>query len=448
MTTRVTELAILFFSVAKWFLLATIVGLLVGLSSTVLLIVLQSGITFAQSFPYAFLLLPVSLALSGVMTARFAFRARGYGMEQVIRAIHQEGGKIHPRVIPVKFLATVVTITSGGSAGNIGPCAQIGGALCSMFGQFIRLEDVDRVRLVVCGISAGFAAVFGTPVAGALFAIEALWVGRFSYGALFPSLVSAFVGHQVAANLGVAYLSPVFPAVPSLNVPLLLTVGLAGVTFGLAAFAFVEIMGLGKRVALLTKTSSMLTGVIGGFILIGVTFLFSDDYLGLGWTTVAQALKGDDFPWYAFAVKLVTTSVTLNFGGSGGILFPLCFYGAALGSTLAQGLGVDPATLAALGFVSVLAGATNTPIASLVLAIELFGPTIAPYAAVTCAMSYLLTGHRSVIPTQLLHESKSPSFELASQQEIERVTLAIKSRRTTLTKMFFGKRSSSESSDK
>ena len=99
----------------------------------------------------------------------------------------------------------------------------------------------------------------GTPVAGALFAIEALWVGRFSYGALFPSLVSAFVGHQVAANLGIVYLSPVFPSVPSLNVPFLLTIGLAGVTFGLAAFAFVEIMGLGKRVALLTKTSSMLT---------------------------------------------------------------------------------------------------------------------------------------------------------------------------------------------
>ena len=447
MTTRLTELSILFFSVAKWFLLATVVGLLVGLSSTLFLIVLQSSVESTQSFPYVFLLLPVSLAFSGVITARFAFRARGYGTEQVIRAIHQEGGKIHPRVIPVKFIATIVTITSGGSAGNIGPCAQIGGALCSTFGQFIRLEDVDRVRLVVCGISAGFAAVFGTPVAGALFAIEALWVGRLSYGALFPSLVSAFVGHQVAATLGVAYLSPVFPSVPSLNIPFLFSVGLAGITFGVAAFAFVEIMGLGKRLALLTKTSSMLTGAIGGFVLIAGAFLFSDDYLGLGWTTVVQALKGNELPWYAFAVKAVTTSVTLNFGGSGGILLPLCFYGAALGSVVAQGLGVDPATLAALGFVSVLAGATNTPIASLVLALELFGPAIAPYAAMTCAMSYLLTGHRSVIPTQLLHESKSPSFALASQQEIERVTLAIKSRRTTLTKFFFGKRSSPDSSD-
>lgn len=447
MPTRLTELSILFFSVAKWFLLASVVGLLVGLSSALFLIVLQSSVTFTQSFPYTFLLLPVSLALSGVITSRFAFRARGYGMEQVIRAIHQEGGKIHPRVIPVKFVATIVTIVSGGSAGNVGPCAQIGGALCSTFGRFISLEDIDRVRLVVCGISAGFAAVFGTPVAGALFAIEALWVGRFSYAALFPSLVSAFVGYQVAAHLGVAYLSPVFPSIPSLNVPFLLSVGVAGITFGVAAFAFVEMMGLGKRLALLTKTSSVLTGMIGGFVLIAVTFLFSDDYLGLGWTTVAQALKGDDLPWYAFAVKAITTSVTLNFGGSGGILLPLCFYGAALGSALAQGLGMDPATLAALGFVSVLAGATNTPIASLVLAMELFGPAIAPYAAISCAMSYLLTGHRSVIPTQLLNESKSPSFALTSQQEIERVTLAIKSRRKTLTKMFFGKRSSPESSD-
>lgn len=171
MTTHFTGLSILFLSVAQWFLLAGIMGLLVGLSSTLFLILLQSSIALTQSFPYTFLLLPVSLALSGVITAKFAFRARGYGTEQVIRAIHQEGGKIHPSVIPVKFIAT---IASGGSAGNVGPCAQIGGALCSTFGKFIRLEDVDRIRLVICGISAGFAAVFGTPVAGALFAIEML----------------------------------------------------------------------------------------------------------------------------------------------------------------------------------------------------------------------------------------------------------------------------------
>ena len=447
MTTRLTELSILFLSVAKWFLLACVVGLLVGLSSTLFLFVLQSSITLTLSFPYVFLLLPVSLAISGVMTARLAPRARGYGTEQVIRAIHQEGGKIHPRMIPVKFIATIITIATGGSAGNVGPCAQIGGGLCSAFGKLIRLEEIDRIRLVVCGISAGFAAVFGTPVAGALFAIEVLWIGRLSYGALFPSLVAAFIGYQVTAYFEVAHVWPIAPSVPPLSVPFLLSVGLAGVTFGVASFIFVEILGLGKRLSLLTKTSPMLTGVIGGLGLIAVTLLFSDDYLGLGWTTVSQALKGADLPWYAFAVKAVTTSVTLNFGGSGGILLPLCFYGAALGSTLAHGLGVDPATFAALGLVSVLAGATNTPIAALVLAMELFGPAIAPYAATSCAMSYLLTGHRSVIPTQLLHESKSASFSLSSQREIERVTWAIKSRRTTFTKLLFGKRSSPKSSD-
>ena len=158
-----------------------------------------------------------------------------------------------------------------------------------------------------------------------------LWIGRLSYGALFPSLVSAFVGHQVAANLGIAYLSPVSPSVPSLNIPFFLSVGLAGVTFGVASFIFVEIMGLGKRLAILTKTSSVLTGVIGGLILIAVTFLLSfalfvqtTTFFGTAWagpiifSTVSQALKGDDLPWYAFAVKAVTTSVTLNFGGSGG----------------------------------------------------------------------------------------------------------------------------------
>ncbi len=139
--------------------------------------------------------------------------------------------------------------------------------------------------------------------------------------------------------------------------------------------------------------------------------------------------------------------MTLNFGGSGGIILPICFYGAALGSALANGLGLDPALFAALGLVSVLAGATNTPITAIVLAMELFGPAIAPYAAISCAMSYVLTGHRSAIPTQRLHESKSPTFSLASQQEIEGATWSLRPRRTTFTKIFFGKQSSSEDSD-
>ena len=447
MTTRLTELGILFLSLAKWFLLACGVGLLVGFSSTLFLILLQSSLGLVQSVPYAFLLLPIGLMLSAIMTTKLAPKAQGYGTEQVIRAIHQPGGKIHPRVIPVKAVATIVTIASGGSSGSIGPCAQIGGGLCSAFGQLLRLEDTDRIRLVVCGISAGFAAVFGTPVAGALFAVEVLWIGRLSYSALFPSLISAFVGYRVASTLGISHLSFASPAIPAFNVSFFLSVGLAGIVFGIAAFVFVEILGIGKRLSNLTQPSAVLTGLIGGSSLIVIAVLFSDDCLGLGWTTVSQALRGDDVPWYAFALKAVTTSVTLNFGGSGGILLPICFYGATLGSALANGLGLDPATFAALGFVSVLAGATNTPIAALVLAMELFGPAMAPYAAMGCATSYLLTGHRSVIPTQLLHESKSPTLAFALQQEIGDAEWSINFRRTTFTKLFLGKPSSSESSD-
>ncbi len=448
MATRLTEMCVLLLSLVKWFLLASGVGLLVGLSSTLFLSLLQGSLALTQSFAYAFLLLPIGLAVSAVTTTTLAPKAQGYGTEQVIRAIHQQGGNISPRVIPVKFVATIITIASGGSSGNIGPCAQIGGGLCSALGQLIRLEDVDRIRLVVCGISAGFAAVLGTPVAGALFAVEVLWIGRLSYNALFPSLVSAFVGYQVASALGVSYLPISFPSVPSPSFPFVFSVGLAGVAFGIAAFIFVEILWIGKWLSNLTKASALLTGVIGGLILVAVTVFFSDNYLGLGWTTISQSLKGDDVPWYAFALKAIATSVTLNFGGSGGIILPICFYGAALGSALANGLGLDPAVFAALGLVSVLAGATNTPIAAIVLAMELFGPAIAPYAAMSCAMSYLLTGHRSVIPTQLLHESKSPTFSLASRREIEGATWSLRPRRTTFTNVFFAKRSSSEEPDK
>lgn len=205
--------------------------------------------------------------------------------------------------------------------------------------------------------------------------------------------------------------------------------------FGFIALVFVEILQVGRRLASQTHLSGPLKGLLGGMVLLGVALAFSDQFLGLGFVTLHQALQGSTVIWYAFLLKILTTSLTLNFGGSGGIVLPLFFVGATSGSLFAEVLGLDLGMFAALGMVSVLAGAVNIPITSIVLAMELFGPSIAPYAAITCVMSFLLTGHRSVIPTQILEETKCSSIQVEKGQEVGQAMPSVQIRNKTLTKL-------------
>lgn len=435
MPPRIAEIFVLLASLLKWFLLASGVGAMVACSTAFFLTALETSLGLVQPFPYAFLLLPIGLMLSGWITTSLSPEAEGQGTDRVIHAIHHQAGKINPTVIPAKLVATILTITAGGSAGNIGPCAQIGGGLCSLFANAVKFDEVDRKKLVICGISAGFASVFGTPIAGALFAAEVLFVGRFFYSVLFPSVIAAVVGFQVASALGVTYLTSPLHPLSQFSPSLFFFVGLSGMAFGFIALVFVEILQVGRRLASQTRLSGPLKGLLGGMVLLGVALAFSDQFLGLGFVTLHQALQGSTVIWYAFLLKILTTSLTLNFGGSGGIVLPLFFVGATSGSLFAEVLGLDLGMFAALGMVSVLAGAVNIPITSIVLAMELFGPSIAPYAAITCVMSFLLTGHRSVIPTQILEETKCSSIQVEKGQEVGQAMPSVQIRNKTLTKL-------------
>ena len=442
---RSTEFFILLGSIVKWFVLGSGVGLVVGTSTALFLFFLQSTLALTARLPYAIALLPFGLMVSAWLTTKVSPEAQGHGTERVIQAIHRRDGLMNAWVIPTKFFATVATIASGGSVGNIGPCAQIGSGLCSVLSVLFRFDEIDRKRLVICGISAGFAAVLGTPVAGAVFAGEVLFIGRLYYGVLLPCVTSAFVGYYVASAWGIEYLQLIPPTVPPMNVSFFAITGLAGIVFGLGALAFIEILNRGKDLASRLRSQYLIMGLVGALGLAALAFISSPEFLGLGWNTVSQTLKGESVVWYAFLVKILTTSITLNFGGSGGIILPIFFIGSSLGSILAQWLHVDLATFAALGCVSLLAGATNTPITGIVLAMELFGPGLAPLAAITCTMSFLLTGHRSAVPTQLLSYSKSPNINIDSEEEIEQATISPSPRYSALRERLqnllkFGKR--------
>ncbi|MBI5587352.1 MAG: chloride channel protein, partial [Deltaproteobacteria bacterium] len=314
-----------------------------------------------------------------------------------------------------------ITLALGGSAGKEGPCAQIGGGLASVFADILKFAEIDRKKLVICGISGGFASVFGTPIAGAIFGIEVLFVGSIRYDVLLPSFVTGIMSYQVSSWLGITYFHHPVHIVPVFSEAFFIKVVAAGVFFGLASIMLIETLKAGKAAAEKIKLPVPVKSVIGGMVLIMITLLFSTNYLGLGLPVMESALEGGGIPWYAFILKTVTTSITLNFGGSGGIQTPIFFIGSTLGSVLSHVLKVDAGMLSAIGFVSVLAGAANTPIAASIMAVELFGAEVAPYASIACVISFVITGHRSVYPSQVLSIKKSASIEVEIGKELETV---------------------------
>src|SRR5689334_23033582 len=238
-----TEHAALLISTTKWTLLGASAGACVGWGTRFFLWSLVQASQLARSltggrFP-PFFLLPIALPACVWIIRRFAPDARGHGTEAVITAVHQRSGRVDWLVAPVKLAATVVTLAFGGSVGKEGPAAQIGAALTSLFADVFRLRDEDRRRLVICGISAGFAAVFGTPVSGALFGIEVLYLGQLDYTVIFPALVAGIVGHLACG------VHPPFPALQggladTTQVRSIFVALAAGAVFGLVALLLIE----------------------------------------------------------------------------------------------------------------------------------------------------------------------------------------------------------------
>ncbi len=428
---KLAEQTVLLVSIAKWIVLAAIVGALVGFSTTVFLKSLGWAIAFTAQYKYYFLLMPAAFLASVLIIKYLAPQASGHGTEKIIEAVHKHSGKMQIAVVPVKLVTTVITIALGGSAGKEGPAAQIGAALASGFAGVFKFDDSDRKKLVICGISAGFGAVFGTPISGAVFGIEVLFAGFMMYEVLLPSFIAAITAFMVASALGMEYFYCPFGSVPDFNFVFFLKLVIGGVCFGLVSMLLIEMMDICHKLA--GKLRPMLRPLVGGVLLIGLTFMFSRDYLGLGVTTIESTLTGSPVVWYAFLLKIIFTAVTLGFGGSGGIVTPIFFIGVVTGGALGQLFGVDSSVFAAIGLAGLLAGCANTPISAIIMSIELFGPHLAPYAAIACIISFLMTGHRSVYPSQILSIRKSASIEVVLGNNIAQTVAMAHPRQKSLS---------------
>lgn len=413
---RVNEEVVLFFSVVKWLFIATLIGCVVGLSASAFITFVHFVIEQSDQYKNAFYFLPLSF-LAASLLSQYVLKS-SLGTDALIAAINKNHGRIEGSFIPTKIINVVLILGTGGSAGKESPCAQIGAGIGSLFANLFRVDDVDRRKMVLCGFCAGFACVFGAPLAGALFGIEILAVGVILYDVLLPAFVASITAYQVSSALGITFFYYPLHFVPAFEQGFFLRLLLGGIFFGLCAYAFI---GMIKKSASFTAAIPLgrpVKGFMGGLILVGLTLLFSRDYLGLGLNLTESCLKGASIVWYAFLLKALFTLITLSVSRSGSVITPLLFIGATAGSFFADLVGLDRATFSAIGFVSILAGATNTPIATSILAIELFGATVAPYAAVSCVISFLMSGHQSLYASQLLTISKSRALPVELGREI------------------------------
>ncbi len=410
-------------AVAKWVVLAIVTGLAVGLVAGGFLLALRWSMDKAAALGrLRWLLLFPGLLISYFLVRLLAPQSAGHGTEAVIDAIHNKRRTlIDVKAVPVKIAATIVTISSGGSVGIEGPCAQIGSGVSYVIGRLFNLDESDLKKVIICGIAAGFCAVFSTPVTGAIFAVEVLFVGQIFYDVLFPSLISGIVGYFTAAAMGAGHGVNIAVSVPELG-PWALAASLgAGLFFGVVAIANIEGIHLAQKGFARFGVTGWKRPVAGAVLLLAIGLLFGGEFLGLGNETIWAMVAGEESLPLGFAVKIAAMGITLAAGGCGGEITPTFFIGASSGLLFSMITGLDPSFCAALGVCAVLAASTNTPISGTLFAMELFGAQIAAFAGVACAVSYLVVGHRSLYPTQVLLSPKSRAFSIRRTERGEQL---------------------------
>ncbi len=321
------------------------------------------------------------------------------GTPLVIAALRDPAIALPKRMAPLILIGTVWTHVFGGSAGREGTALQMGASLAEGLRQLLRLPPESRHWLVLAGVSGGFGSVFGTPFAGVIFALEVR--RRMRLDGLLPCLAAAFVGDGVARLLGVPHAH--YPQLPALPISLLLLtkVALAGVACGLVSLLFVWLLDSVKQ-HMRRIGRAPLRPLVGGALIVALMLAFGTrDYLGLSLPLVDAAVGGTGVPWFAFALKLLFTVLTLGSGFTGGEVTPLFVIGATLGHAMGTVLGVDPTWLASLGFVAVFAGASKTPLACAVMGVELFGGEPLAYLFVICAAAFIASGRHGIYDAEV-----------------------------------------------
>lgn len=392
-------------ALGQWLLLGTIVGVLCGASSALFLWLLERATAFRTGHEIIVYTLPAAGLVIGWLYERFGQPIKA-GNNLIIDTIHDEGPEIPLRMAPMVLLGTVLTHIFGGSAGREGTAVQIGASVTDWVSHRLGVGKHIRRQLLAAGVAGGFGSVFGTPVAGTVFGLEFVVLGRVEYDALIPALVASVIGDMVTRALGIAHTHyPPAPRVPL--TPLLLGKWLLfAVAVAVVTAAFIELTHFIKKRGEKLAPRLPVRMLLGGLVVVALWRLVgTSDYLGLGVPMIVRSFEDPSLPVYAFALKLLFTAVTLGAGFLGGEVTPLFFVGAALGNALSRLLGIPLELGAGVGLAAVFAASANTPLALSIMAMELLGAPVFPHVVIVCVLAYLLSGHRSIYPSQrLLHD--------------------------------------------
>ena len=406
------EIIVLVIGLAKWAALAGIAGVLGGTVVAAFLMLLEWGVEHAGHIGPWWFMLPVAGLVGAALIHYVSPESYGHGTEAVIRAVNEGDGEIPLRVAPIKALATMISISFGASAGKEGPAAQIAGAVISQAGRALGLSAQDRRRLTMCALAAAFGVAMGTPVAGALFAIEALRMGEPFHLGILPAAIASSVSCAVARRLGWWRPLAAMLPVPAVNALTIVQVAASAICLGLVAWVYIEAEEGAARLFHRLRVPPPVKTFVGGIVLVLLALIFSRDYLGLGEHFIDQALAGAQIPLWAFALKILFVSVTLGSGFSGGAMTPVFVIGATAGNAIGRIFGLAPGFGAAVGIAGLLGGAANAPLTAAAFGLEAFGPAFGIYGLTAAVVSYTVSGHRSINATQQLGRPKSAAFRV------------------------------------
>ncbi|WP_243108632.1 voltage-gated chloride channel family protein [Clostridium rectalis] len=395
----------------RWIVLGGLIGILTGTAAAFFLKSLQFATNKRLELPWLLFFLPFGGMLVSYVYMKYG-KDSSKGNNLILEQIHESQGKIPVRMGIFALFGTVITHLFGGSAGREGTGVQIGASIAEGVSNLFKLDRLDRNILLMSGISSGFASVFGTPLAGTIFGMEIIFIGIINYEALVPCTIAAFIGDFITNFWGVKHTHYIVGVIPSFSTKLMFKIIIIGIIFGLISKIFSELTHKLKKMFSIYFKNTIIKSAVGGIIVIILVYIVGNrNYLGLSIPLMMDAFKYTS-KIQDFILKTIFTSLTLGSGYQGGEVTPLFVIGSTLGSFMSGIMNEPISFFASLGLIGVFAGATNAPIASFIMGIELFGSDIGKYMFIICVTSYLFSGHSSIYSAQKIGMSKTKFISL------------------------------------